>query len=204
MTSGGWWYRTSLICTDSQIYFLTSLVSCVHLQAALFHWCDRCGLAGSLHVCHYRPVINFRTFFSRSRREKRKGLSSGQTDGSCAWPFRVRAKSWLPWQPPGVHLRLSKFPSPRWHLCLDESLQTTKQWKLEEEKVGLKPSDHKSEVKSYNHSFIIHILISGFLQTHFDSVFFWIIDEQLRPFRCRSFHVSGLVLAWRRVFDVSH
>lgn len=85
-----------------------------------------------------------------------------------------------------------------------ESLQTTKQWKLEEEKVGLKPSDHKSEVKSYNHSFIIHILISGFLQTHFDSVFFWIIDEQLRPFRCRSFHVSGLVLAWRRVFDVSH
>lgn len=27
--------------------------------------------------------------------------------------FPSQGKSWLPWQPPGVHLRLSKFPSPR-------------------------------------------------------------------------------------------
>lgn len=156
---------------------------------------------GGLHVCHYRPVIDFRTFFFRSRgREKQKGLSSCQTDGSLTWPFRVRAKAGYRGNHPEVTSAFQSFLLLVFGL---QSLQTIKQWELEE-KVGLKPSDHKSEVKSYNHSFIIHTLISGFLQTHFDSVFFWIIDEQLRPSRCRSFHVSGLVLAWRHVFDVSH
>lgn len=37
-----------------------------------------------------------------------------RSDGRLPYvTFPSRGKSWLPWQPPGVHLRLSKFPSPR-------------------------------------------------------------------------------------------